>query len=79
MRRGLNKNAARSEADSGDTFPSTATLCLAKRGPADAIARLPRGRPVALFAADAPYGAPLRCEGVTLALLGTADPAVLRA
>ncbi|MBC7290204.1 MAG: VOC family protein [Actinotalea sp.] len=49
-------------------------------GPADAIAHgyLADG-PVALFAADAPDGAPLRCEGVTFALLGAADPTVLRA
>lgn len=49
-------------------------------GPADAIAHgyLVDG-PVALFAADvAGDEAPLRCEGMMLALLGTAAPSVLR-
>lgn len=48
-------------------------------GPADAIAHgyLADG-PVALFAADvAGDERPLRCEGIVLALLGTADPATL--
>jgi PhnB protein len=49
-------------------------------GPADAIAHgyLVEG-PVALFAADASGDEPpVRCEGMMLALLGTADPATLR-
>lgn len=49
-------------------------------GPADAVAHgyLEDG-PVALFAADAAGDGPaLRCEGMTLALLGTAAPSVLR-
>jgi PhnB protein len=49
-------------------------------GPADAIAhgQLVRG-PVALFAADASGDEPaLRCEGMMLSLLGTADPGTLR-
>ena len=50
-------------------------------GPADAIAHgsLVDG-PVTLFASDvAGDEPPLRCEGMMLALLGTADPATLRA
>jgi PhnB protein len=49
-------------------------------GPADAVAHgYLTGGPVALFAADvAGDKAPLRAEGITLALLGTAAPAVLR-
>ncbi|EYR64712.1 glyoxalase [Actinotalea ferrariae CF5-4] len=48
-------------------------------GPADAVAHgyLVDG-PVSLFAADADDGAPLRCEGLMLALLGAAAPEVLR-
>ena len=49
-------------------------------GPADAIAHgyLVEG-PVALFAADVSGDdPPVRCEGMMLALLGTADPATLR-
>jgi PhnB protein len=49
-------------------------------GPADAIAHgyLVDG-PVALFAADvAGDERPLRCEGMMLSLLGTADPSTLR-
>jgi len=49
-------------------------------GPPEAIAHgyLADG-PVALFAADvAGDEAPLRCEGMMLSLLGTADPATLR-
>jgi len=49
-------------------------------GPADAIAHgyLVEG-PVALFAADVSGDEPpVRCEGMMLALLGTADPATLR-
>jgi PhnB protein len=49
-------------------------------GPADAVAHgyLMEG-PVALFAADVTGdGTPLRCEGMTLALLGTSAPSVLR-
>jgi PhnB protein len=49
-------------------------------GPAEAIAHgyLTEG-PVALFAADAPGdGAAPRCEGVTLSLLGTSTPSVMR-
>ena len=49
-------------------------------GPPDAIAHgyLVDG-PVALFAADVTGdGTPLRCEGMMLALLGTAAPSVLR-
>ncbi len=49
-------------------------------GPARAVAHgfLTEG-PVALFAADvAGDGRPLRCEGMTLSLLGTAAPSVLR-
>ena len=49
-------------------------------GPADAVAHgyLLDG-PVELFAADSSGdAAPLRCEGLTLALLGTAAPSVLR-
>jgi hypothetical protein len=46
-------------------------------GPADAIAHgYLTGGPVALFGADvAGDERPLRCEGLMLALLGTADPA----
>lgn len=49
-------------------------------GPPDAIAHgYLSGGPVALFAADAVgEDAALRCEGMMLALLGTATPAVLR-
>lgn len=50
-------------------------------GPADAIAHgyLTDG-PVALFAADVTGDEmPFRCEGMMLSLLGTADPATLRA
>lgn len=50
-------------------------------GPSDAIAHggLTEG-PVALFGADvAGDERPLRCEGLTLSLLGTADPSTLRA
>ena len=49
-------------------------------GPADAIAHgyLTNG-PVALFAADVSGDEPaLRCEGIMLSLLGTADPTTLR-
>jgi PhnB protein len=49
-------------------------------GPAEAIAHgyLMEG-PVALFAADAPGDATApRCEGVTLSLLGTSTPSVMR-
>ncbi len=49
-------------------------------GPADAIAHgyLVKG-PVALFAADVAGDEPaLRCEGIMLALLGTAAPTTLR-
>ncbi|HWS58654.1 MAG TPA: VOC family protein [Actinotalea sp.] len=49
-------------------------------GPADAVAHgyLVAG-PVAIFAADAAGDQPpLRCEGLALALLGTAEPSVLR-
>lgn len=48
-------------------------------GPADLIAhgQLVEG-PVGLFAADTVGDAPLRCEGVMLALLGAAPPATLR-
>ena len=49
-------------------------------GPADAIAHgyLTRG-PVALFAADVSGNErPFRCEGMMLALLGTAAPPTLR-
>src|SRR4051794_9288685 len=49
-------------------------------GPAEAIAHgeLVDG-PVALFGADVAGGQPpLRCEGLMLSLLGTADPATLR-
>ena len=49
-------------------------------GPSDAVAHgyLSEG-PVVLFATDvAGDEPPLRCEGVTLALLGTAAPSVLR-
>ncbi len=42
--------------------------------------RLPVDGPVALFASDATGAEPaLRCEGMMLSLLGTADPATLRA
>ena len=49
-------------------------------GPADAIAHgYLDGGPVTLFAADvAGDEAPLACDGLTLALLGTAAPSVLR-
>jgi PhnB protein len=50
-------------------------------GPADAVAHgyLVDG-PVALFAADvAGNERPLRCEGIMLTLLGTADPSTLHA
>lgn len=49
-------------------------------GPADAVAHGSlTGGPVALFAADAAGDeAPLRCEGVMFALLGTAAPETLR-
>jgi PhnB protein len=49
-------------------------------GPAEAVAHgLLVDGPVALFAADAGAGeAALRTEGLMLALLGTAEPAVLR-
>jgi PhnB protein len=49
-------------------------------GPADAIAHgFLREGPVELFAADAAGDeAPLRCEGMMLALLGTDAPSVLR-
>jgi PhnB protein len=49
-------------------------------GPPDAVAHgYLVGGPVALFAADATGDQPpLRCEGMTLALLGTAAPAELR-
>jgi PhnB protein len=49
-------------------------------GPADSIAHgyLADG-PVSLFAADVSAGqAPLSCEGMMFALLGTADPTTLR-
>lgn len=49
-------------------------------GPSDAVAHgyLVEG-PVALFVADViGDGQPLRCEGMTLALLGTSAPSVLR-
>ena len=49
-------------------------------GPADAVAHgyLVDG-PVALFAADASGDEPpLRCDGMMLALLGAADPSILR-
>jgi PhnB protein len=49
-------------------------------GPADAIAHgyLVDG-PVSLFAADAAAdGPPFRCEGLMLALLGTAEPSTMR-
>lgn len=49
-------------------------------GPAEAIAHGALEGPVDLFASDASGDeAPLRCEGLMLALLGTADPATLRA
>ena len=49
-------------------------------GPADAVAHGGLvGGPVALFAADAAEDEPaLRCEGLMLSLLGTAEPATLR-
>lgn len=50
-------------------------------GPGDAVAHggLTRG-PVTLFCADAAgEDRPLRCEGLMLSLLGTAEPATLRA
>ncbi len=49
-------------------------------GPADAIAHgYLVGGSVTLFAADVTGGqTPLRCEGLMLALLGTADPPTLR-
>ncbi|WP_225753035.1 VOC family protein [Actinotalea sp. Marseille-Q4924] len=49
-------------------------------GPAGAIAHGHlAGGPVELFAADAAGDdAPIRCEGMMLALLGAAEPAVLR-
>lgn len=49
-------------------------------GPADAIAHgyLTEG-PVTLFASDVTGDEPsIRCEGMTLSLLGTASPAILR-
>lgn len=48
-------------------------------GPADAIGHGYLEGPVSLFAADAAGDdRPLRCEGIMLSLLGTADPATLR-
>jgi PhnB protein len=49
-------------------------------GPADAVAHgYLVGAPVSLFAADAAGGEPaLRCEGLLLSLLGSADPPTLR-
>lgn len=49
-------------------------------GPADAIAHgYLAGGPVVLFAADASGDEPtLRCEGMMLSLLGTAEPSTLR-
>jgi PhnB protein len=49
-------------------------------GPADGVAHgYLEGGPVTLFAADV-FGdtPPVRCEGLMLSLLGTADPATLR-
>lgn len=50
-------------------------------GPADAIAHgYLSGGPVTLFASDATGDEPaLRCEGLMLSLLGTAEPDTLRA
>ena len=69
----------------GDVFGGTAQLHTFEEfsrtdGPASAVAHgyLLDG-PVTLYAADVAGGEPpLRCEGLTLALLGTAAPAVLR-
>lgn len=48
-------------------------------GPAEAIAHGSLEGPVALFAADASGDqAALRCQGLMLSLLGTADPASMR-
>lgn len=48
-------------------------------GPADAVAHGYLEGPVVLFASDVSgEESPLRCEGMTLALLGTAAPEVLR-
>lgn len=62
---------------SGSLHPSPGHGPRRTDGPADAIAHgyLFDG-PVALFASDASNGEPtLRCEGLMLSLLGTADPA----
>lgn len=68
----------------GDVFDSEIQLFTYEQfgrtdGPADAIAHGSLGGPVDLFASDASGDdAPLRCEGLMLSLLGTAEPATLR-